>query len=834
MLRKTYLSLLIVAMGWATFAQKPVKPSSADIYQDLQKLNVLGSVLYVAAHPDDENTSLISYYANEKLFRTAYLSATRGDGGQNLIGPEIREQLGIIRTQELLAARRTDGGRQFFTRANDFGYSKHSEETFNIWDREKVLADFVWAIRNFRPDVIITRFNTQPGITHGHHTASAILAKEAFKLSGSKDAFPEQLKYVDTWQPKRLYWNTSWWFYRRSGEEFDTTGLASVNVGEFNPVLGKSYTEISSLSRSMHKSQGFGSTGSRGDDWEYLVQWDGSESQQPFKGIDTSWTRIEGGDKVKPIAQKLVDTYDPAHPARSYENLLRLKAAIQEHVQDQFWKQLKLQEVNDLLLAVTGTYLEVTADDYAYVPGDSIELSLEAINRSYADIALSSIEIQPFAFKPTITEKLYNNKPVEKSWQLKLPDDLAYTQPYWLEQDGTLGMYRVDDQRLIGKPENDPPLYADVTLTFLSEQYQNSETNQVQTRLPVVFKRNDPVDGETYRPLAIQPRVMVNLGSSALFFSNNDPKTISARVIAGSDKIKGTLSMEVPDGWRSEPATIHISLDNKGEEKLVDFSIYPPGKASQGEVKPVFSVNGKSYSKGRAVIDYDHIPAQILFPQSTARIARLDIETRGNLIGYIMGAGDDMPASLEQISYDVELLEKDDVVAGQLAKYDAVIVGIRAFNTVDWLSYKNQELFDYAQQGGTVIVQYNTSYRMITSEVAPYDLQMSRDRVTVEEAEVRILAPDHPVINEPNKITQKDFEGWVQERGLYFPNAWSDEFTPILSSNDPGESPKNGGLLVAKHGQGYYIYTGYSWFRELPAGVPGAYRLFANLISIGK
>lgn len=824
--KKVLFPLLFVTLSFfEVFAQKPEAAHSGEVIQRLKKLSILGSVLYVAAHPDDENTRLIAYLANDQLYRTAYLSATRGDGGQNLIGPEIREELGIIRTQELLAARRIDGGTQFFTRANDFGYSKHPDETLNIWEKDKVLADFVRVIRTFRPDVIITRFNLRPGTTHGHHTTSAMLAKEAFKLAGDPNAFPEQLEYLDTWQPKKLFWNTSWWFYRSTGEKMDTTGLVQVNVGEYNPYLGKSYTEIAAESRSMHKSQGFGATGSRGDEIEYLEQWEGEEENSLFGSLPVSWERVEGSELVKFHLESAIELYDPEDP---YETLSSLYQAREEllKVKDQFWKEVKLNEIDEVVRLITGTYLEVVAEDYAYVPGDSIKMEVEAISRMSSKLELVSLSFLPWNSTQPANFTLKSNEPYTADFNFVVPENLEYTHPYWLKEEPALGMYRVADEKLIGKPQNPEPLKVRFTLKW-EDQY-------LEYIRPVTYKRNDPVKGEVYRPLEISPPAMINLDARVLVFNGNNEKVIEAKVISGKNKVKGELQLQAPDGWEVRPASIPVDIDLKYEEATFSFTIKAPDKPAVNILKPVFTdESGQKYSKGRVVIDYDHIPTQTLYPETEVRIVKVDLEKRGELIGYIEGAGDAIPESLEQIGYTVEKLEKDDVNADDLKNYDAIVLGIRAFNTVGWLKYKNKELFEYVKNGGTLISQYNTSHSLVTEEIAPYPLVLSRDRITVEESPVKIIAPDHRLMNYPNKITEKDFEDWVQERGLYFPGEWSEEFTPVFESNDPGEDPAKGGLLVAKYGEGYYIYSGYSWFRELPAGVPGAYRIFTNMLSIG-
>ncbi|GHA77002.1 GlcNAc-PI de-N-acetylase [Pontibacter akesuensis] len=810
-----------------SFAQMPQKPSAAKILQDLKQLNVLGSALYVAAHPDDENTRLIAYLSNEKLYNTGYLAVTRGDGGQNLVGPEIREGLGIIRTQELLQARRTDGGQQFFTRANDFGYSKDANETFTIWDREQVLADMVWTIRKFRPDVMITRFPPDERAGHGHHTASAILAAEAFKAAADPKRFPEQLKHVETWQPKRLLWNTGVWSFK-SQEEFEKFGkeLLKVDVGGYNPLLGKSYGEIAAESRSMHKSQGFGASGARGTSIEYLQHTAGDKAQQElFEGINTSWSRVKGGDKVQKLIQKAINEYTPANPSAVVPTLIAAKKEL-EKLPDGYWKRVKLEELQDVLQASLGLYLEVTANDYAAAPGQSVELQVEAINRSAVPVTLQEIQYSFAKKDTTLNYTLKNNDPLEFSATKVLPQSMAYSQPYWLRQEGSLGMFHVQDQQEVGLPENAPAAQATFNLQIAGEP--------VQLRVPVVYKRTDPVEGEVYRPFVVTPPVFVNLKEQVLMFASQEPKQVQVLVKAGKANVSGELKLQLPKGWRAEPASVPFQLVQKGAEMNASFSIYPPKEQQEAQLKAVAVVDGKTYGQGLNEINYSHIPAQVTFPEATAKIVKLDLQTRGKKVAYLMGAGDEIPVSLQQIGYDVTLLQDADMRLNYLKQFDAVILGVRAYNTVERLRFYQPTLLQYVEQGGNLIVQYNTNHSLVLPNVAPYPLQLSRDRVAVEGAEVRFLAPNHPVLNTPNKITQKDFEGWVQERGLYFPNKWSDEFTAILSSNDPGEPARDGGLLVAKYGKGYYIYTGYSWFRELPAGVPGAYRLFANLISLGK
>ncbi|MHA6249386.1 PIG-L family deacetylase [Pontibacter sp. CAU 1760] len=823
------LPLFFGLMLWlpAAWAQAPAKPHAAKVLQDLKKLNVLGSVLYVAAHPDDENTRLISYFANEKLYNTGYLAVTRGDGGQNLVGPEIREGLGIIRTQELLQARRTDGGRQFFTRANDFGYSKNPEETFTIWDKEQVLADMVYVVRKFRPDVMITRFPPDARAGHGHHSGSAILAAEAFEAAADPKRFPEQLKEVTVWQPRRLLWNTGVWSFG-SQAEFDkyVTELLKIEVGGYNPLLGKSYGELAAESRSMHKSQGFGSSGARGSAIEYLQFTKGDKaSKELFEGINTSWGRIKGGDKVQKLIQKAIEQYNPAAPATIVPTLLAARKEL-DKLPESYWKRVKQEELQDVIQAAMGLYLEVTANSYAAAPGQPVSFRVEAINRSAIPVSLQSVRYSFASKDTTLNKPLADNQSIDFEAKATLPATLPYSQPYWLRKQGTLGMYAVESQQEVGMPENVPAVQVTFTLQVSGQP--------LQLTVPVVYKRTDPVEGEIYRPFVVTPPVFVNVRESVFMFANQEPKQVQVLVKAGKEDLTGNVHLQLPKGWRAEPAQVPFALKAKEAEQLVSFKVYPPQQQQEATLQAVATINGESYTQGLQVIDYRHIPAQVVLPEATAKIVKLDLKKNGQNIGYVMGAGDEVPASLQQIGYNVTLLQESDMRQTRLQQFDAIILGVRAYNTVDRLKFYQPALLEYVRNGGNLIVQYNTNHSLVMPDIAPYSLQLSRERVAVEDAEVRLLKPNHPVLNTPNKITQKDFEGWVQERGLYFPSEWSQEYEAILSSNDPGEPAREGGLLIAPYGKGNYIYTGYSWFRELPAGVPGAYRLFANLISLGK
>jgi len=831
--RRWSLSVILVLFSFAGYAQKPKIWSSTDLYEGIQKLNFLGSVLYLAAHPDDENTRLISYLSNEVKANTAYLSLTRGDGGQNLVGPEIEELLGVIRTQELLAARRIDGGRQFFTRANDFGYSKHPDETLRIWNRDDVLSDVIWVIRKWQPDVIVNRFDhNSAGKTHGHHTASAMLGVEAFDLAANKDVYPEQLKSVAPWQPRRLFFNTSWWFYgsREKFAEADKSKMLGVDGGVFYTMRGKSNNEVAAESRSQHRSQGFGSVGTRGSELEYLELLKGDlpkNKEQLFDGINTTWSRVEGGEPIGKLLKTVEAEYRFDNPAASVPKLLEALRLI-EALPDGYWKNSKLAEIKEIIRGCLGLFMEAIAEDYSATPGQEVTVNVEIINRSGVEVTLQKLAFLPLQKDTAMQQALEQNEALKFSKKLQLPQTMPFTSAYWLNQPWALGMYTVPDQTLRGLPETPHQFKVKYTLSVAGKV--------MEWESDIAFKREDPVKGEIYRPFEVTPPVFGNIAESAYVFADNEAQTVALVVKSGAPNVSGTASLDVPKGWRIEPAEAAFSLKIKGEEQTLRFKLFPPKTASEGNIRPLLKVSGQVYSKEIVVIEYDHIPTQTILREGLVKVAKTDLKKVGDRVAYIMGAGDGIPASLRQIGYDVTVLEDKDMTPENLARFDAVILGVRAYNTAERLKFHQGKLLEYVQNGGTMIVQYNTNFDMVlpVESISPYKLKISRDRVTLEEAEVRFLKPDHVLLNYPNKITAKDFEGWVQERGLYFPNEWGPEFEAILSCNDPGEPARDGGLLVAKYGKGHYIYTGYSWFRELPSGVPGAFRLFANMISVGK
>ncbi len=831
-MKKTVLTVLtIITTAVTILAQQPEKLNTSEIYEAVQKLNFLGTVLYVAAHPDDENTRLISYMSNHLKARAGYLALTRGDGGQNLIGSEIRELLGVIRTEELLAARRIDGGEQMFTRANDFGYSKHPDETLTIWNKDMVLSDMVWAIRKFKPDVIINRFNhTSAGKTHGHHTSSALLSMEAFDLANNKSAYPEQLEFTGLWQPKTLYFNTHWWFYgsQEKFKEVDKSNMVSFDVGVYYPQKGLSNNELASIASSQHLSQGFGRQSIRGTEKEYIEYLKGDfpkDKTNIFSGIDTSWNRIKGGQAIGDILYNVEKNFNFKEPSIHITELIEAYKLIQK-LEDEHWKSIKTKEIISIIETCSGLYLEGIANTPTISPNSDLKVNIEVLKRSNTKIELKSVSLSQLNEAQNTSTNLENNKKYNYKINGTIPSDTKYTNPYWLNEKGTLGMYNVKNQNLIGLPETPRSITVDFNL--------NINNTPITITKNLVYRYSKPDKGELYRPFEIIPEVSASISDKVFIFENDKQKEISVTVKAGRDNLEGFVSMDYPKNWNVYPDQQKVTLTNKGEEQTLVFTVIPPKFQSEGYLKPKVNVNGKIYSRELIEINYSHIPFQTVLLPSESKIVRLDIQKRGENIGYIEGAGDVVPESLEQIGYTVVKLKPKDITSESLSRFDAIVVGIRAYNILDDLKFKQQLLFDFVEQGGNMIVQYNTSRRIKVDHMSPYDLKLSSNRVTNENAEVRFLAKDHSLLNFPNKITKKDFEGWTQERGLYFPDEWGSEFTPLLSMNDKGETPKDGSLLVAKYGKGHYIYTGLSFFREFPSGVSGAYRLFANMLSIGK
>ena len=822
---RKFLCLVLLVSNLAVNAQSTQQPTASQIKLKLKKLNFLGSVLYMAAHPDDENTKVITYLSNDRLATTAYLALTRGDGGQNLIGSEIGDLLGLIRTQELLAARRIDGGQQFFTRAVDFGFSKSADEAFETWGKSNVFSDVIKVFRMYQPDVIITRFPPDERAGHGHHTASAMLAEETFDAAANSEVYPEYAEQFGTWQPKRLYTNVGRWWNPDLSET--TPGITTLDVGGYNALLGKSYSEISALSSSQHKSQGWGRRGERGYQPEFLELRKGDKSEKDiFDGINTTWSRVKGGEKIQPLIEKAIRDFNLENPSASVSQLLIIRNEIAK-LQESVWRNRKLAETEQLIQDCLGLYIEATAFYFQGSPGEKIKSTIEVVNRSGVPVKLEKIQSPQLRWDTLYSKLLASNNVELVKTAPALSADADYSDPYWLEGKHSTGLFNVKKKEYIGQPENPPAI--DFSLTF------SIGTESFIVKKPLIYKWVDPVKGELYRPFEIVPPLFINPLDKVIIFNDPQPRQLAFVLKSSVDKpLAGSLKLQLPEGWRSDPAFIDFTFAKREEEQTKVFTVYPSANESSGDITAVATIGGTSFNQAIKLVSYDHIPVQTLLPIAQVHVVRMALKKEGNTIGYIKGAGDEVPAALRNLGYEVWEMKDDEVTAANLKKVDAVMLGVRAFNVNKRLKYFMPDLLAYVKDGGTMVVQYNVNFDFGKDQYGPYPFKLGRDRVTEEGAEVRILNPEHPIINGPNKITEKDFEGWVQERGLYFATEWDPNYETVISMNDKKENPKNGGLLVAKYGEGHYVYTGLSFFRQLPEGVTGAYKLFANIVSLKK
>jgi LmbE family N-acetylglucosaminyl deacetylase len=836
---KRILPLLIALniVGLSAFAQTAPPADIVSIRQNLKKLNVLGSVLYIAAHPDDENTRLLAYLAQEKHYRTGYLSLTRGDGGQNLIGNEQSELLGLIRTQELLAARRVDGAEQFFSRANDFGFSKNPEETLNFWDKEKVLGDMVWVIRNFRPDVMICRFPTTGEGGHGNHTASAILAQEAFSAAADPKRYPEQLKYVRPWQAKRLLWNT----FNFGSVNTTSPDQFRLNIGTYNPVLGKSYGEIAAESRSNHRSQGFGSARQRGDAFEYFKTILGDAPKTDLMdGVTTNWDRVPAGFAIGAQAAAIIKTFNSDAPQASVTALIGLLGKVNQTIATdkamqtvrltetataayEYWHKLKTEELKTLIAQCAGLWFEAYSAQPAYAVGDSITLRIQAIKQSDVNATFDSFSILPAEYIATKNVDLATNQLQTLNFKVKAT---KISNPYWLEAPHGIGAYAINDERKIGNPENPDALQ--VTYRFVING------KPIDYNRKVVFKYVDPARGEIYQPLVVAPAVTANIAEKTYVYNSIQPQTVQLKLKSYTNA-SGSVSLKPVNGWKISPEKIDFMGKQKGDEWTVSFMVSPANNTSGTNVlEAVVTTNNQTSSFGVLNIKYEHIPAITLFPPAQAKLVNINLKIAGKRIGYIAGAGDLIPEALREVGYDVHLLSENEIINGDLSGYDAIITGVRAYNVSERLVYEQPKLLEYVNNGGNLLIQYNNNNGLVVPQIGPYPFRVVNERVTDETAPVTIANPQSEVLNYPNKITQNDFNGWVQERGLYFVNDIDSKYQTPLQMSDPGESSKTGSLITANYGKGRFVYTSLAFFRQLPAGVPGAYRLFINLISKPK
>jgi len=832
--RTSILAVLIGACLTPAFAQRELS-GSAEARLALDRLNVTGSVLMIAAHPDDENTALLAYLARGRKVRTGYLSLTRGEGGQNLIGAEQGDALGIIRTEELLAARRIDGAEQFFTRAIDFGFTKTPEETFEKWGREKILSDVVWVIRRFRPDVIIVRFSGTPRDGHGQHQVSAILGREAFTVAADPKRFPEQLQWVQPWQAKRLMWNPGAFTKEQREEVEKMPNRIVVDPGDYDPILGHSYAEIAGMSRSLHRSQGMGAAERKGSAKDTLVTQAGPVATHDiFDGIDISWNRVPGGAGVGNILAEAARSFDPANPDRVVPLLLKAQkamASLRQPLPDE-----KQKELSETIALCSGLWLDATADRYAVTPGGALKFEATALNRDRAAVEVKSIDIEgiaPATTKSKFGEVLAFNEPQVFTLTATVGEHQPLSQPYWLVGPKQGDTYTVSNQLDVGLAEN-PPL-------FKAHFHLRIESEDVEVIRPILYRYIERAQGELTRPVVVEPPVALQWSQSAMLFPNGSAKTGELQVRANIAKAAGEVRIQTPAGWRVSANSEHFELNDAGEQSVLSFQLTPPAGDAQGVLQASAQVGDQTVTTEMQTINYPHIPPQVLFPPAAAKLVRADVRLLPKIIGYVMGAGDEVPQALQQLGAEVVFLGTGDLAAGNLSRFDAIVTGVRAYNVRPDLRANENRLMDYVKNGGTLVVQYNVAdgqnpFGGITTlaNIGPYPLATGGERVTVEEAPVQFPNPASPLLHQPNEITARDFDGWIQERGLYFASKWDDHYQPLIEIHDPGQKPQTGSTLYTRYGNGAYVFTALSWFRELPAGVPGAFRIFANLLSAGK
>lgn len=796
-------------------------PDGAEILNDLRRVSVLGTVLYVAAHPDDENTRLLATLSKESKMRAAYLSFTRGEGGQNLIGAELGPLLGVIRTQELLAARKVDGAEQYFTRARDFGYSKSVDETLAVWNHDRVLADAVWLVRSLRPDVIITRFSPDQKDTHGHHTASARLALEAFTAAADPNFHPEQLERVAVWQARRIVWNA----WSREPGMVLPPGTLEWDSSLFSPLLGYSYGELAALSRSMHKSQGFGAAPVHDGSVENFVPLAGEQATKTiFDGIDSSWKRVAGSEKFSGLLNKAIAQYKVETPASSVPALLLALEELRRLPANPY-KEQKTTELIDVIANCAGLFVEASSDSTSVVPGGKLKLNVMVLNRSNAALKLEEIKVLGATFPGSVLER---GKAQKLELDLVVPASLNASNPYWLEQAPSKGTWTIADDLPIGPPELSSP--------FLVEYRFTAGTQGFTLKRSAAFKWTDPTAGERTRPIEVLPPVVVKPNAELVAFTDSKPRPLEVTVTANADAQSGTLKLELPEGFTCEPLAAPFTLARKGNEAKLLFKIKPGATApASSSLTAIATIGTANYARALTRLEYAHIPIQTVLAPAQVKLLKVDLRRgKTSKVGYIAGAGDEVAAALRQVGYDVTFLSDEALRTEPLNRYDAIVLGIRAYNVNPRLPAITERLMQYVKDGGTVLAQYNTKNWLssVPAQLGPFPFEISQDRVTDEEAKVTF--EKHRVVTFPNALTDADFTGWVQERGLYFGAKWDPRYETPLAMNDVNENPSKGSLLIAKHGKGRFVYTGLSFFRQLPAGVPGAYRLFANLIDHGS
>jgi LmbE family N-acetylglucosaminyl deacetylase len=813
MMRYSIFTLLIF-ITISGFANKP----ASEIYVDLQKIHSLKRVLYIAAHPDDENTRALAWFSLGENAETAYLSLTRGSGGQNLIGNELSESLGVLRTQELLSARSFDGAKQFFTRAVDFGYSKSAKESLSMWGKDEVLSDVVLVIRQFRPDVIITRFPPDKRGGHGHHTASALLAIEAFEMAADPSYLPQQVAMFGTWKTTSIYWNTSYWWNKEIADSAKgNTDFLIKDIGGYNPNLGMSYNEIGTLARSEHKCQGFGAVVERGSRIEYFKHLKGEKLKESFfENNDLSWIQLIDAEFEEDF-NDLLKNFNFIDVEKNIPALLSIQKRLKAAPSTQLIQE-KLSYINQVIIDCAGLYLEVIGEDYAFLSEEEIKLTVNALNRSKVEIMLSAIQING-----NEGVELNKNCPLNEkiSEDLNIHPKVELSGPYWLQNEFT-NLYEANNEGNLGKAVAKPTLMATILLEI--------EGVQIQTTIPVEHKWRLPSYGEKRRDLVSVPSFTASFDEKITITKEGEEKVIRMKLHSFKNELKDEIKLVAPQGWVVKPDNIELNMVKKHDEQWLEFNLIPTKNSINGPLV-LFNKAGENIYSYKEIA-YNHIPTQILMNKTKLQCIKLEAQIKPGKIAYINGVQDAVPAAISQLGFDVKQYEVAELATLDLSQFQSIVLGIRIYNVHSELINYHEKLYKYVENGGNLVMQYNTASRSIRdTEFGPVPFKLSRNRVTEEDAEVSFLLPEHPIMNTPNKITKDDFNGWVQERGLYFAGEWSKEYAPLFSWHDLDDDAQKGALIVAKHGKGQFVYTGISFFRELPNGVSGAYRLFANILS---
>ena len=889
----------IVTLACLLFSFSPALPDTRPLpedlgaihlYQLLAKLHTTARMMHTVAHPDDEDGGMMTLESRGNGAEVLLFTVNRGEGGQNKFGAETADDLGILRTLELLQADKYYNVEQRFSRVVDFGYSKTAEETFNKWHGHDIaLGDMVYVIRKFRPDVLVSRFSGTKRDGHGHHEAAGVLTQEAFRAAADPNRFPEQIKNgLLPWQAKKLYSDNVPRGFSLNPTDEDYT--IKLDLGEYSPFLGMSYAQFALEGLAHQTSQGTGGARiSPGHRYDYYKLLDSVLPNKPahesdfFEGIDTSLAGLAsrlGGEETKvpflrPALVSLQKHVDDATSLFSVKNPSACASALvagrneTASVIEQVQKselspaakadllpslQLKQQQFEQAANEALGIYLEFYVDvpgpppaasyfarmEQTFtmaVPGQTFTATARLHNRGKIPIAQTDTTIStPPGWKNEAlkrqTEKVDPGEMATAQFQVTVPADAPYTRPYWSRKDQeTDTFYTINDPQYVTLPF--PPYPLRVTAQFNTPLGWSSVSAVAKVRFI------DPTVGQSERPLAIGPPLSVLLESPVAVISTagTAKSRISVNVRSNVQQaVHAKLRLETPAGWKAEPESISVDLDHDGDVNSYSFHVLPQNiHEGSYQVTAKAEYNGKEYAEGFKVITRPDLDSYYAYHPATEKVQAVDVKLpRGLRVGYIMGAGDEIPTVLSSVGLNVSLITPQELTGGDLSRYNTIVVGIRAYDVRTDVREHNRRLLDYVNQGGTLIVQYNQSVNIFNEgHYTPYPATLSNARVSVEEMPVEILAPQESVFSYPNKINAKDFDGWVQERGLYFMSQWDDHFKPLLASNDPGEQPQKGGLLMARYGKGIYIYSAYAFFRQLPAGVPGAIRLFVNLLSAG-